>query len=238
MFQIHHKLLAIALILQLTSACDTITPDPLISSPDKTLTPSVTVSAQVATNETVLYTLPVELDGIYGITVLRKDGSDPAVLVCETLDCTTGVGTVFPDINNTLDGSIIWYLSQFTGEIYIYVGGGDESKYSITASKEVTSQDAALLSSVDTYGVVYQLETATYTLPVTDGLEYSVVSVLDEGDISLRLCSDADCIVGSEITYDPLDPVYTADYTGTLYVFVDGNQNSVFHIQGFEVVAP
>jgi len=231
-----NKLLAIALLLQLTLACDTITPDALISSPDKTLKSSVTVSAQVATNETVLYTLPVELDGIYSITVIRKDGSDPTVLVCETLDCTAGVGTVFPDVNNTFDGTAIWYLSQFAGEIYIYVGGGDESKYSITATKEVTSQDAAVLSNVDTYGVVYQSETASYTLPVTTGLEYSIVSILDDGDTSLRLCSDADCISGSEISYDPLDPVYTADYTGTLYVFIDGNQNSIFHIQGFEIV--
>lgn len=220
-------------------ACDPVTQDPLVSSPDKTLTDSVAVSAQVATGETVTYTMGALENTIYNINVRRKEGSNPTVIVCEPLEvnCTSNVGV---DATQLYDGTIILHPFSSGSELYIYVGdidgNGDESKYSITASKAETSTLGSALTSEDIFGVVYLGETADYTLEVVnDGTtEYEITATPDVGGIdALRGCSEfeAVCAVDNQVV---ISSKFKAAYTGTLYVFVDndGNTpNSIFQIK-------
>lgn len=239
MLQIN-KLLFILTLSQFLFACDDITPDPLVSSPDMTLTDSVLVSAQVATGETVTYTFPA-LNGIlYEIRVKRAGGSDPQVLVCDIENCASSVGFEFPDINDTFDGTIIWYTATSAATLYIYVGdvngAGDESQYSITARTAPTNTEGTALTADDIYGVVNLGETANYTLAVTatvtETQDYQVTATADIGAIDpLRACLELDCTTPVTFTQP-----YTADFTGTLYIFVDSpGSNSLFHINATEV---
>ena len=222
-------------------ACDSITPDPLVSSPDKVLTDSVAVSAQVATGEEVAYTIDVNKDIIYEIDVRRKEGSNPLVTVCEVADCelVDSKGFEFPDVNDIHDGTLKWYTSTASvAPLYIYVGdqNGDEAKYSITASTASTSTLGTVLTVDDSYGVVNTAQSAEYTLAVTVSVDIQIIAEVDNvlvGDISLRVCSESDCntVTGTETAYTVLNPVITPTETGTLYVFVDGAANSVFHIK-------
>lgn len=247
-----NKLILAVLLAPFILACDPITQDPLVSSPDATLTGSVSVSAQVATSETVVYTFDIlDNNTIYEINVRRVDGSNPNVVVCEDAFCTSTVGFRFPNVDNIYDGTVEWYSPSATSPspLYIYVGDdeGEESKYSITTSVATTSTAGAVLTTVDTYGIVNtneSAESAAFTLAVTDPLNYEIDLNIDVGDISdltLRICNELECTGTTNDTFTAIDPVdnqiigaYTADYTGTLYVFIESSSNAIFHIQGYE----
>jgi len=217
-------------------ACGDITPEPLISSPDRELIDSVLVSAQVATGETVMYTLPNAVAGnIYEIRVKRAGASNPDMLVCITENCTPGssddVGEVNPD--STFDGTIKWYLPSSDTSLFIYVGGGDESQYSITAGIAPTSVLGTALTSVNIYGVVKSAETANYTLAVTTNNNYLITAAVVNsigGIDTLRLCRELDCT-----TIEAFDSPYLATFDGTLHVFVDStSSDSLFSINAVD----
>ena len=234
-------------------ACDPITPDPLVSSPDKILTDSVAVSAQVATGETVTYTFDLSLETtIYEINVQRRDGSNPVVKVCEVDDCSMGaVGVEFPDTNNIYDGSIIWYsATNAISTLYIFVGDvdGEEAKYSVSAGVESTTTSIISLTADDTYGVVNVNESlvgAEFNLTVAVDTDYTIDLNIDNGnadDMTLKLCVEQNCSGGNDplsfVVTNPGDTsisgAYPSLYTGTLYVFVESTTNSIFHISGSE----
>lgn len=225
-------------------ACDPVVQDPLVSSPDKTLTDSVAVSAQVATGEQVAYTYTHKINTITEINLRRKEGSNPQLLVCDSANCLPSDVIPelvdFTDVNQIYDGTIKWYLPgpTVTPELYIYVGDeeGGESKYSITASVAATSTLGTLLSTEDedTYGIINGIEEADFTLAITD--TYSYEFLIDEkiGSItSLEVCTAVDCLP-ARIVVDLTNPnpKYLATTTGILYVFVKSDgANAIFTLK-------
>jgi len=229
-----NKLLIILTLSQFLLACDDITPNPLVSSPDRTLTDNVLVSAQVATGETVAYDLPAvsgNINGnIYEVRVKRAGGSNPVVLVCDAIEnCPSpGVGVTNPD--STFDGTVKWYLVTSNTTLYTYVGdaSGEESQYSITAGIDPTNVEGTALTAVNIYGAVKSGETANYTLAVSSGNDYQITATTIAGFGAIepvRACLELDCTTTVTLPY-------SADFTGILYVFVDSlANNSLFSIK-------
>lgn len=241
-----NKLLHIFSLALLMSACGgDDSNEVVISSDGGPLTLSTPVTGQqVASYDKVLYTLEATAGTIYEFKILSNDG--PIVTICEEVDCPSGSNsTRLLGYQDRINGIKTWYSATAT-TLYIYItgtiddlGNTYDARYDIEIDAVPTSSGGTVLTLGGTISIVYQNESVAYTLPVSSGNYYQFHLKIGMGDVNLLICTEADC---NEITGSVIIPARQGDsifvqqalinYDGQLYIYVQGIENSVYHIYG------